>query len=264
MKRSKRERFLLGLLMLVSIWALALKCFIFPGQGRLSEAREHLRTVKEEQSKAELYLKHYPDLRERLENLEEEDGGEFFYRDIDDVFMDRNIQELAGRAGVGIVRLDIGTPVPVGSRVGHRDMEDAGHVSGAGAKADGNAVEASSGMGNTADMNGAAGSSGSGIVDYTADAQRTDSMSDTGDGSGLRRKYLVSTVTLEVKCADVGNMMEFADAIYRNDRSLVISYIDLAASDGRNGSGAAGDSGMAGAGGLSGIVEVRYYYEKTK
>lgn len=30
------------------------------------------------------------------------------------------------------------------------------------------------------------------------------------------------------------------------------------------GSGAAGDSGMAGAGGLSGIVEVRYYYEKTK
>ena len=143
-------------------------------------------------------------------------------------------------------------------------------------------------MGNTADMNGAAGSSGSGIVDYTADAQRTDSMSDTGDGSGLRRKYMVSTVTLEVKCADVGNMMEFADAIYRNDKSLVISYIDLAASDGRNGSGAAGgsgmagdsgiaggsgmtggsgaagDSGMAGAGGLSGIVEGRYYYEKTK
>lgn len=99
---------------------------------------------------------------------------------------------------------------------------------------------------------------------------------------------MVSTVTLEVKCADVGNMMEFADAIYRNDKSLVISYIDLAASDGRNGSGAAGgsgmagdsgiaggsgmtggsgaagDSGMAGAGGLSGIVEVRYYYEKTK
>ena len=288
MKRSKRERFLLGLLMLVSIWALALKCFILPGQGRLAEAREHLRTVKEEQSKAELYLKHYPDLRERLEELKEEEGGEFFYRDIDDVFMDRNIQELAGRAGVGIVRLDIGTPVPVGSRVGHRDMEDAGHVSGAGAKADGNAVEASSGMGNTADMNGAAGSSGAGIVDYTADAQRTDSMSDTGDGSGLRRKYMVSTVTLEVKCADVGNLMAFADAIYRNDKSLVISYIDLAASDGRNGSGAAGgsgmagdsgiaggsgmtggsgaagDSGMAGAGGLSGIVEVRYYYEKTK
>lgn len=125
MKRSKRERFLLGLLMLVSIWALALKCFILPGQGRLAEAREHLRTVKEEQSKAELYLKHYPDLRERLEELKEEEGGEFFYRDIDDVFMDRNIQELAGRAGVGIVRLDIGTPVPVGSRVGHRDMEDA-------------------------------------------------------------------------------------------------------------------------------------------
>ena len=112
MKRSKRERFLLGLLMLVSIWALALKCFILPGQGRLAEAREHLRTVKEEQSKAELYLKHYPDLRERLEELKEEEGGEFFYRDIDDVFMDRNIQELAGRAGVGIVRLDIGTPVP--------------------------------------------------------------------------------------------------------------------------------------------------------
>ena len=108
MKRSKRERFLLGLLMLVSIWALALKCFILPGQGRLAEAREHLRTVKEEQSKAELYLKHYPDLRERLEELKEEEGGEFFYRDIDDVFMDRNIQELAGRAGVGIVRLDIG------------------------------------------------------------------------------------------------------------------------------------------------------------
>ena len=117
MKRSKRERFLLGLLMLVSIWALALKCFILPGQGRLAEAREHLRTVKEEQSKAELYLKHYPDLRERLEELKEEEGGEFFYRDIDDVFMDRNIQELAGRAGVGIVRLDIGTPVPVGSGI---------------------------------------------------------------------------------------------------------------------------------------------------
>ena len=132
MKISKRERFLIRLLMFVCIWALAFRFFIIPEKGRLAEARERLREVKEEQAKAELYLKYYPDLRERLEGLKKEDDGEFFYRDIDDVFMDRNLQELAGRAGVGIVRLSIGTPEPVGTMEGHGEMKTKSHVSGAG------------------------------------------------------------------------------------------------------------------------------------
>ena len=271
MKISKRERFLIRLLMFVCIWALAFRFFIIPEKGRLAEARERLREVKEEQAKAELYLKYYPDLRERLEGLKKEDDGEFFYRDIDDVFMDRNLQELAGRAGVGIVRLSIGTPEPVGTMEGHGEMKTKSHVSGVGTPVSGvvdnmaGARETDGGK-DTAEKDTAgkdtAGKDTAGKDTAGMDTTGTDTGgTDTGgteDTAESGKQYMASTVTLEVKCMDVGNIMEFADGIYRNDKSLVITYIDLAASEERE------ESGMAGNGGLRGIVEVRYYYEKTK
>lgn len=261
MKISKRERFLIRLLMFVCIWALAFRFFIIPEKGRLAEARERLREVKEEQEKAELYLKYYPDLRERLEGLKKEDDGEFFYRDIDDVFMDRNLQELAGRAGVGIVRLSIGTPEPVGTMEGHGEMKTKSHVSGVAPRfpvlwtiwqvrreTDGGKDTAGK---DTAGMD----TTGTGTTGTDTGGTDTGGTEDTAESG---KQYMASTVTLEVKCMDVGNIMEFADGIYRNDKSLVITYIDLAASEERE------ESGMAGNGGLRGIVEVRYYYEKTK
>ena len=261
MKISKRERFLIRLLMFVCIWALAFRFFIIPEKGRLAEARERLREVKEEQAKAELYLKYYPDLRERLEGLKKEDDGEFFYRDIDDVFMDRNLQELAGRAGVGIVRLSIGTPEPVGTMEGHGEMKTKSHVSGVGTPVSGvvdnmaGARETDGGK-DTAEKD-TAGKDTAGMDTTGTDTGGTDT-GGTEDTAESGKQYMASTVTLEVKCMDVGNIMEFADGIYRNDKSLVITYIDLAASEERE------ESGMAGNGGLRGIVEVRYYYEKTK
>ena len=175
--------------------------------------------------------------------------------------MDRNLQELAGRAGVGIVRLSIGTPEPVGTMEGHGEMKTKSHVSGVGTPVSG-VVDNMAGARETDGGKDTAGKDTAGMDTTGTGTTGTDTGgTDTGgteDTAESGKQYMASTVTLEVKCMDVGNIMEFADGIYRNDKSLVITYIDLAASEERE------ESGMAGNGGLRGIVEVRYYYEKTK
>lgn len=65
-------------------------------------------------------------------------------------------------------------------------------------------------------------------------------------------------VTMEVEGQDERGMMEFADGVYQEGRSLVISYMDI-----KRESGTATVS-QAGQAGMKGIVEVRFYYEKTK
>lgn len=113
MKFSKRERFLMGLLIFVVIWVMAFRFMIVPGYRSLVQTSEDLRELGEEKDRMDLYLKQFPDLEEHLETLEEGKEKAFFYRDIDDSFMDRNLQEMAGRAGVEIVRMSIEESAPM-------------------------------------------------------------------------------------------------------------------------------------------------------
>ena len=65
-------------------------------------------------------------------------------------------------------------------------------------------------------------------------------------------------VTMEVESQDERGMMEFADGMHQEGRSLVISYMDI-----KRESKTATVS-QAGQAGMKGIVEVKFYYEKTK
>lgn len=188
MNLSKREHFLIRLVLFCFLWALALKGVILPEYEQIMNTRRNLAQLREEKARTDLYLEHFPDLKERLAHINSSESEGFFYQDLEDVFMDRKLQDMAVCSGMEIRRMSIGRPA------------------------------------------------------------------DAAGGMEGENRILAVTVTMEVKCADVSNVMEFADQVYRESRSLVISCIDLETDDG-DGSESTG---------LSGIVEAAYYYEETK
>ena len=204
MKLSKRERFLVVLLLLVIIWALAYRFFIIPGYERLNRTRDLIWKLDGEKAQMDLYLEHFPNMEERLEGMNRSDD-DFFYRGIDDAFMDRGLQDMAGRAGVEIIRMDFSRPAEVDT--------------------------------------------------YTGDVDANDKDADKSHKAALGEGIVEAIVTLEVKGRDSASIMRFADEIYRESKSIVVSYMDM---DAEHGNGADGTDEYKG---MSGIVEVRYYYE---
>ena len=204
MNLSKRERFLISLLLFVLLWALAYRGWIGPEYEALMKTRQQVKTLQDEKGRADLYLEHFPDLEQRLADLKEQEAGEFFYRNIDDVFMDQKLQEIAGNAGVEITRMSIGEPEAVTEEITNEVKDQ---------------------------------------------AVKNESL------------LFVTTVTLEVKCPDVSHVMELADGVYRESGSMMISYMDLETSHEEE---TQTGGGSLEAGGMRGIVEVRFYYEKTK
>ena len=113
MRFSKRERFLIGILILVLLWTMAFKFLIGPEYEKLIRTREDLLELEGEKDRMDLYLEQFSDLEERLKELDGEEDDEFFYHDIDDAFMDLHLQEIAKRSGVEIVRMSINGPLPM-------------------------------------------------------------------------------------------------------------------------------------------------------
>ena len=109
MMLSSRERFLIGVLFTIIIWAVALEVFIWPGRGGYRKSVELMESGKQQREEMEFYLSHYEELEQKLKEWERfRDTEEFFYQDIDDIFMDRSLQAMAARAGVSIRRMSIG------------------------------------------------------------------------------------------------------------------------------------------------------------
>ena len=157
----------------------------------------------------EFYLSHYDELEQKLnewENLRNKE--DFFYRNIDDTFMDRNLQAMAARAGVSICRMSIGEAVladfPYDTEMD--DPEDSGKE---------------------APGNGPAGGT-----------------------------VMESVITMEIECPDPKGVMTFADEIYREQKSVLVSFMDVEAVY------ESGEDGQETYQGMKGIVEVRYYYEE--
>lgn len=198
MKLSKRERFLIGLVLLALIWTAAFKFFIVPEYEKLAQTREMLWELQGEKERMDLYLEHFPDLEERLGEMEENCADDFFYHGIDDVFMDRNLQAMAVRAGVDILRMDMEGPLAM-------DLGEA-----------------------------------------------------TQDTVPVDVGIVKAVVTMEVKSRDAESLMKFAEEVYQESRSIVVSYMDMETEHN------AGEDGREEYGGMSGIVEVRYYYEETE
>lgn len=209
MMLSSRERFLIGVLFTIIIWAVALEVFIWPGRAGYRKSVELMESGKQQREEMEFYLSHYEELEQKLKEWERfRDTEEFFYQDIDDIFMDRSLQAMAARAGVSICRMSIGEAVvaefPYDTEVD--DPED---------------------VGKEAPENGPAG--------------------------GTVKE---SVITMEIECPDPKGVMTFADEIYREQKSVLVSYMDVEAVY------ESGEDGQETYQGMKGIVEVRYYYEE--
>ncbi len=96
MKLSKRECFLINLLLLMLIWAAVFRLVIAPNYGSLTYTRQVTDELREEKAQMDLYLDYYPELEIQLKELEGKESREpFFYHDLDDVFIDRWLQSVA-------------------------------------------------------------------------------------------------------------------------------------------------------------------------
>lgn len=195
MKLSKRERFLIGLLLLVFIWVLAFRGLIAPSYSSLIYTRQIMDELKQKREEMDWYLEHYPDLDTQFKDGEEYEA--FFYQDIEDVFIDKKLQSMEENAGVKIRRMSIGAP---------RAMEIS-----------------------------------------ESEAQIV--------GEGILMVYVV---TMEVDSPNVEGVVEFIDEMYRDKKSLEVSFVDMKRES---------DTGTTSGGkrsGMKGNVEVRFYYEKTR
>ena len=65
-----------------------------------------------------------------------------------------------------------------------------------------------------------------------------------------------SVITMEIECPDPKGVMTFADEIYREQKSVLVSFMDVEAVY------ESGEDGQETYQGMKGIVEVRYYYEE--
>ena len=241
MKLSSRERFLIGVLFTIIIWVAALEVFIWPGRAGYQKSVELLESQKKEREEMEFYLSHYEDLEQKLKEWESLGNTEdFFYQDIDDTFMDRSLQAMAARAGVSISRMSIGGA----------ELADYLYYSGTGAPGTG------------APGTGAPGTGAPGTNGPEADGPEADAPQDSGKkapGNGTARgRVKESVITMEIECPDAEGVMAFSDEIYREQKSVLVSFMDVEAVY------ESGEDGQETYQGMEGMVEVRYYYEETQ
>ena len=206
MKLSSRERFLIGVLFTIIIWAVALEVFIWPCRAGYRKSMELMESGNQEREEMEFYLSHYEELEQKLKT-------EHIAVKIDDIFMDRSLQDMAARAGVSIRRMSIG---------------------------------------------------GAAAAEISYDTQTYDAQSDDPEESGkpavesgpAGRMVKESVITMEIECPDPKGVMTFADEIYREQKSVLVSFMDVEAVY------ESGEDGQETYQGMKGIVEVRYYYEE--
>ena len=70
MKLSSRERFLIGVLFTIIIWAVALEVFIWPGRAEYRKSVELMESGNQEREEMEFYLSHYEELEQKLKEWE--------------------------------------------------------------------------------------------------------------------------------------------------------------------------------------------------
>lgn len=226
MKLSSRERFLTGVLFTMIIWAVALEVFIWPGRAGYQKNRELMESQRQEREGMEFYLSHYEELEQKLKEWEDlRNREDFFYRDIDDTFMDRSLQAMAARAGVSISRMSIGE-AELADYLYHTEID--------GAETDG----------------------------AETDGPETDGPEDSGKKATERGtacgRIMESLITLNIECPDAKGVMAFSDEIYREQKSVLVSFLDVEAVY------ESGEDGQETYQGMKGIVEVRYYYEEME
>lgn len=111
---SKREYFLISLLVVLLIWFLGWNQIVKPQMDSLREAGERLEQLNVQREQVERYLQGKAG---RTDLFSGEDGTaagtDFFYTDLDDVAVDCLLVQMAAESGVDIRKMNIGEPALV-------------------------------------------------------------------------------------------------------------------------------------------------------
>lgn len=121
---SKREYFLISVLVVVLIWFLGWNQAVRPQRDRLKEAGERLAQLEVRREQMALYLDRVPEPEETsAAGNGAAAGTDFFYLDLDDVEIDRLLLQMASESGVDIRRMEIGDPVLIERKLpGSKDL----------------------------------------------------------------------------------------------------------------------------------------------
>lgn len=204
---SSRERFLMRLLMLSVIWAVPYMAFMIPGYKSYALAQQKLNSLEEDHKRMEFYLSHYEDLENELHKMQAKGNTkDFFFRDIDDAYMDRDLQAKAAKAGVTISRMSIGetTYMEPADRAG----EDA------------------------TEPERRAGEGGTGLENRW--------------GKNAQPRILETIITMELESPDGEGIMAFAEEIRQEHKSLSVRFVDVVSVYENGDGGQRRDLGMKG------------------
>lgn len=111
MKLTKREKILLSILGLLIFWWLVVSIGILPALNQVSEAKAEIQVMDQQKNQMKAVLERYQNIDQMIDKEKEKKSGEdFFYRNIDDVFIDRTLQALAVKHQVTITDNEIADP----------------------------------------------------------------------------------------------------------------------------------------------------------
>ncbi len=112
MKLSKREKILLGILAFVLLLGGGVMGLLKPSWAAYTEAKRTLEETEAKKDEIQMILPALADIEDRLHTEEARKWNEsFFYRDLQDVFIDRTVTALAAESGVALTTVFIDDPV---------------------------------------------------------------------------------------------------------------------------------------------------------
>lgn len=112
MKLSKREKILLGILAFLLIIIGGVMGLLKPTWEAYTEAKQTLQNTQAKKDEIQMMLPLLADVEDRLHTEEARKWKEaFFYRDLEDVFIDRTVSSLAEENGVSLTAVFIDDPI---------------------------------------------------------------------------------------------------------------------------------------------------------
>lgn len=112
MKLSKREKVLLGILAFILLIGGGVMGLLKPTWVAYTEAKQTLEETQAKKDEIQMILPALADVEDRLHTEEARKWNEsFFYRDLEDVFIDRTVSSLAGENGVALTAVVLEDPV---------------------------------------------------------------------------------------------------------------------------------------------------------
>lgn len=125
MKLSKREKVMVTLLAFVLLWAAAFRFVLGPLYMGLENKKYEILELEEQKREMDLYLERFGGLEDTLrEEQKKADSHTYFLRNIDDIYVDRDIHGMAERNQLGLLGVTINPPERLEEETGGEETQD--------------------------------------------------------------------------------------------------------------------------------------------